>query len=42
MRTKNLDKKFGFATRAVHGGNEIDKETLTRPYEQAWRPLEFD
>jgi hypothetical protein len=25
MNIKNIDANFGFATRAVHGGNEVDR-----------------
>ena len=33
MHIKNIDETFGFATRSVHAGNEIDKETgaIRRP-----------
>jgi methionine-gamma-lyase len=34
---KSIDDTFGFATRAVHGGNEVDKETgaIRRPITMA-------
>jgi methionine-gamma-lyase len=34
---KNIDETFGFATRSVHAGNEIDKETgaIRRPITMA-------
>jgi methionine-gamma-lyase len=37
MPTKNIDQTFGFSTRAVHGGNEVDRETgaLRRPITMA-------
>jgi methionine-gamma-lyase len=37
MPKKNIDKTFGFATRAVHGGNEVDAETgaIRRPITMA-------
>jgi methionine-gamma-lyase len=37
MSKKNIDKNFGFATRAVHGGNETDSETgaIRRPITMA-------
>jgi len=37
MQIKNIDAKFGFATRAVHGGNEVDRETgaIRRPITMA-------
>ncbi|GHU50832.1 cystathionine gamma-lyase [Clostridia bacterium] len=37
MSEKNIDETFGFATRAVHGGNETDKETgaIRRPITMA-------
>jgi methionine-gamma-lyase len=37
MPTKNIDGTFGFATRAVHGGNEADLETgaIRRPITMA-------
>jgi methionine-gamma-lyase len=37
MQNKNIDKTFGFATRAIHGGNETDKETgaIRRPITMA-------
>jgi len=37
MSIKNIDKTFGFATRAIHGGNEVDKETgaIRRPITMA-------
>lgn len=37
MSAKNIDESFGFATRAVHSGNETDKETgaIRRPITMA-------
>jgi methionine-gamma-lyase len=37
MGAKNIDQTFGFATRAVHGGNEVDRETgaIRRPITMA-------
>jgi len=37
MHIKNIDENFGFATRSVHSGNEIDKETgaIRRPITMA-------
>jgi len=37
MHIKNIDEAFGFATRSVHAGNEIDKETgaIRRPITMA-------
>jgi methionine-gamma-lyase len=37
MPIKNIDQTFGFSTRAVHGGNEVDGETgaLRRPITMA-------
>jgi len=37
MQFKNIDSSFGFATRAIHGGNETDKETgaIRRPITMA-------
>jgi methionine-gamma-lyase len=37
MAAKNIDSAFGFATRAIHGGNETDKETgaIRRPITMA-------
>jgi methionine-gamma-lyase len=50
MPNKNIDKTFGFATRAVHGGNEVDGETgaIRRPitmansYELPYDPSEMN
>jgi cystathionine beta-lyase/cystathionine gamma-synthase len=37
MNIKNIDANFGFATRAIHGGNEVDRETgaIRRPITMA-------
>jgi methionine-gamma-lyase len=37
MTNKNIDEAFGFATRAIHGGNETDRETgaIRRPITMA-------
>ena len=37
MNSKHIDADFGFATRAVHGGNEVDRETgaIRRPITMA-------
>lgn len=50
MGVKHIDGEFGFATRAVHGGNEVDAETgaIRRPitmansYELPYDPSEMN